>query len=74
MQHTLIRSVDAENAVNQKADQMEDLVNQNDELTDEENKQQYKLSRNIKAILLVILVIKRLMMALLESKIKVYRP
>ncbi|MBO8509568.1 hypothetical protein INO99_16665, partial [Staphylococcus aureus] len=26
MQHTLIRSVDAENAVNQKADQMEDLV------------------------------------------------
>lgn len=27
---------------------MEDLVNQNDELTDEENKQQYKLSRNIK--------------------------
>ncbi|HDJ5421798.1 TPA: LPXTG-anchored repetitive surface protein SasC [Staphylococcus aureus] len=36
MQHTLIRSVDAENAVNQKADQMEDLVNQNDELTDEE--------------------------------------
>lgn len=53
---------------------MEDLVNQNDELTDEENKQQYKLSRNIKAILLVILVIKRLMTALLESKIKVYRP
>ncbi|HHR5737015.1 TPA: LPXTG-anchored aggregation protein SasC [Staphylococcus aureus] len=36
MQHTLIRSVDAENAVNQQADQMEDLVNQNDELTDEE--------------------------------------
>lgn len=36
MQHTLIRSVDAENAVNQKADQMEELVNQNDELTDEE--------------------------------------
>lgn len=36
MQHTLIRSVYAENAVNQKADQMEDLVNQNDELTDEE--------------------------------------
>ncbi|HDB8422205.1 TPA: LPXTG-anchored repetitive surface protein SasC [Staphylococcus aureus] len=36
MQNTLIRSVDAENAVNQKADQMEDLVNQNDELTDEE--------------------------------------
>lgn len=36
MQHTLIRSVDAENAVNQKAYQMEDLVNQNDELTDEE--------------------------------------
>ncbi|HDH2091453.1 TPA: DUF1542 domain-containing protein [Staphylococcus aureus] len=36
MQHTLIRSVDAENAVNQKVDQMEDLVNQNDELTDEE--------------------------------------
>lgn len=36
MQHTLIRCVDAENAVNQKADQMEDLVNQNDELTDEE--------------------------------------
>lgn len=36
MQHALIRSVDAENAVNQKADQMEDLVNQNDELTDEE--------------------------------------
>ncbi|HDC7922683.1 TPA: LPXTG-anchored repetitive surface protein SasC [Staphylococcus aureus] len=36
MQHTLIRSVDAENAVNQKSDQMEDLVNQNDELTDEE--------------------------------------
>ncbi|ASF32678.1 LPXTG-anchored aggregation protein SasC [Staphylococcus aureus] len=36
MQHTLIRSVDAENAVNQKADQTEDLVNQNDELTDEE--------------------------------------
>ncbi len=36
MQHTLIRSVDAENVVNQKADQMEDLVNQNDELTDEE--------------------------------------
>ncbi|HDD1095492.1 TPA: DUF1542 domain-containing protein [Staphylococcus aureus] len=36
MQHTLIRSVDAENAVNQKANQMEDLVNQNDELTDEE--------------------------------------
>lgn len=36
MQHTLIRSIDAENAVNQKADQMEDLVNQNDELTDEE--------------------------------------
>lgn len=36
LQHTLIRSVDAENAVNQKADQMEDLVNQNDELTDEE--------------------------------------
>ncbi|HDA0150505.1 TPA: LPXTG-anchored repetitive surface protein SasC [Staphylococcus aureus] len=36
MQHTLIRSVDAENAVNQKADQMEDLVNQNDELTDKE--------------------------------------
>ncbi|HBC4696362.1 TPA: LPXTG-anchored repetitive surface protein SasC [Staphylococcus aureus] len=36
MQHTLIRSVDAENAVNQKADQMEDLVNQNDELIDEE--------------------------------------
>ncbi|HEH7829898.1 TPA: LPXTG-anchored repetitive surface protein SasC [Staphylococcus aureus] len=36
MQHTLIRSVDAENAVNQKADQMEDLVNQNAELTDEE--------------------------------------
>ncbi|HDK7703383.1 TPA: LPXTG-anchored repetitive surface protein SasC [Staphylococcus aureus] len=36
MQHTLIRSVDAENAVNQKADQMQDLINQNDELTDEE--------------------------------------
>ncbi|HDC8161520.1 TPA: LPXTG-anchored repetitive surface protein SasC [Staphylococcus aureus] len=36
MQHTLIRSVDAENAVNQKVNQMEDLVNQNDELTDEE--------------------------------------
>lgn len=36
MQHTLIRSVDAENAVNKKVDQMEDLVNQNDELTDEE--------------------------------------
>ncbi len=50
MQHTLIRSVDAENAIlNKKVDQMEDLVNQNDELTDEEkNKQQYKLSRNIK--------------------------
>ncbi|MBZ5388736.1 LPXTG-anchored repetitive surface protein SasC [Staphylococcus aureus] len=39
MQHTLIRSVDAENAVNQKADQMEDLVNQNDELTDEEKQE-----------------------------------
>lgn len=36
MQHTLIRSVDAENAVNKKVDQMEDLVNQNGELTDEE--------------------------------------
>ncbi|HDD0307281.1 TPA: LPXTG-anchored repetitive surface protein SasC [Staphylococcus aureus] len=36
MQHTLIRSVDTENAVNKKVDQMEDLVNQNDELTDEE--------------------------------------
>lgn len=36
MQHTLIRSVDAENTVNKKVDQMEDLVNQNDELTDEE--------------------------------------
>ncbi|HDE8060326.1 TPA: LPXTG-anchored repetitive surface protein SasC [Staphylococcus aureus] len=36
MQHTLIRSVDAENAVNRKVDDMEDLVNQNDELTDEE--------------------------------------
>ncbi|EOD3869314.1 TPA: LPXTG-anchored repetitive surface protein SasC [Staphylococcus aureus] len=36
MQHTLIRSVDAENEVNKKVDQMEDLVNQNDELTDEE--------------------------------------
>ncbi|EFB49855.1 cell-wall-anchored protein SasC (LPXTG motif) [Staphylococcus aureus subsp. aureus D139] len=36
MQHTLIRSVDAENAVNKKVDQMEDLVKQNDELTDEE--------------------------------------
>ncbi|EMJ7861425.1 TPA: LPXTG-anchored repetitive surface protein SasC [Staphylococcus aureus] len=36
MQHTLIRSVDAENAVNKKVDQMEELVNQNDELTDEE--------------------------------------
>ncbi len=36
MQHTLIRSVHAENAVNKKVDQMEDLVNQNDELTDEE--------------------------------------
>ncbi|HAR7262496.1 TPA: DUF1542 domain-containing protein [Staphylococcus aureus] len=36
MQHTLIRSVDAENAVNKKVDQMEGLVNQNDELTDEE--------------------------------------
>ncbi|SUK44190.1 putative surface anchored protein [Staphylococcus aureus] len=36
MQLTLIRSVDAENAVNKKVDQMEDLVNQNDELTDEE--------------------------------------
>ncbi len=36
MQHTLIRSVDAENVVNKKVDQMEDLVNQNDELTDEE--------------------------------------
>ncbi|HDP2656917.1 TPA: LPXTG-anchored repetitive surface protein SasC [Staphylococcus aureus] len=35
MQHTLIRSVDAENAVNKKVDQMEE-VNQNDELTDEE--------------------------------------
>lgn len=48
MQHTLIRSVDAENAVNRKVDDMEDLVNQNDELTDEENKQRFKLSRNIK--------------------------
>ncbi|PZL79056.1 peptidase [Staphylococcus aureus] len=36
MQHTLIRSVDAENAVDRKVDDMEDLVNQNDELTDEE--------------------------------------
>lgn len=36
MQHTLIRSVDAENAVNRKVDDTEDLVNQNDELTDEE--------------------------------------
>ncbi|HCG2494617.1 TPA: LPXTG-anchored repetitive surface protein SasC [Staphylococcus aureus] len=36
MQHTLIRSVDAENAVNRKVYDMEDLVNQNDELTDEE--------------------------------------
>ncbi len=36
MQHTLIRSVDAENAVNKKVHEMEDLVNQNDELTDEE--------------------------------------
>ncbi|HFG9101654.1 TPA: LPXTG-anchored aggregation protein SasC [Staphylococcus argenteus] len=36
MQHTLIRSADAENEVNRKVDQMEDLVNQNDELTDEE--------------------------------------
>ncbi|HCZ6594059.1 TPA: LPXTG-anchored repetitive surface protein SasC [Staphylococcus aureus] len=36
MQHTLIRSVDVENAVNRKVDDMEDLVNQNDELTDEE--------------------------------------
>ena len=27
MQHTLIRSVDAENAVNRKVDDMEDLVN-----------------------------------------------
>ncbi|HBC4657891.1 TPA: LPXTG-anchored repetitive surface protein SasC [Staphylococcus aureus] len=36
MQHTLIRSVDAENAVNRKVDDMEGLVNQNDELTDEE--------------------------------------
>ncbi|HDG3211913.1 TPA: LPXTG-anchored repetitive surface protein SasC [Staphylococcus aureus] len=36
MQHKLIRSVDAENAVNRKVDDMEDLVNQNDELTDEE--------------------------------------
>lgn len=36
LQHTLIRSIDAENAVNRKANDMEDLVNQNDELTDEE--------------------------------------
>ncbi|CDR28252.1 LPXTG-anchored aggregation protein SasC [Staphylococcus schweitzeri] len=36
MQHTLIPSVDAENEINRKADQMEDLVTQNDELTDEE--------------------------------------
>lgn len=48
MQHTLIRSAEAENAVNRKVDQMEDLVNQNDELTDEENKQRFKSSRNIK--------------------------
>lgn len=74
MQHTLIRSVDAENAVNRKVDDMEDLVNQNDELTDEENKQRFKLSRNIKMKLLGILVTKRLMMALLELRIKVYRP
>ena len=73
MQHTLIRSVDAENAVNRKVDDMEDLVNQNDELTDEENKQRFKLS-NIKMKLLGILVTKRLMMALLELRIKVYRP
>ncbi|HCT1795387.1 TPA: LPXTG-anchored repetitive surface protein SasC [Staphylococcus aureus] len=43
MQHTLIRSVDAENAVNKKVDQMEDLVNQNDELTDEEKQAAIKV-------------------------------
>lgn len=62
MQHTLIRSAEAENAVNRKVDQMEDLVNQNDELTDEENKQRFKSSRNIKMKLLVTLVIKQQMM------------
>lgn len=36
LQHTLIRSIDAENEINRKVNQMEDLVNQNDELTDEE--------------------------------------
>ncbi len=36
MQHTLIRSVDAENAVNRKVDDMGRFSNQNDELTDEE--------------------------------------
>lgn len=74
MQHTLIRSVDAENAVNRKVDDMEDLVNQNDELTDEEKQAAIQVIEEHKMKLLGILVTKRLMMALLELRIKVYRP
>ncbi|HCY7824309.1 TPA: LPXTG-anchored repetitive surface protein SasC [Staphylococcus aureus] len=48
MQHTLIRSVDAENAVNRKVDDMEDLVNQNDELTDEEKQAAIQVSEEHK--------------------------
>lgn len=73
MQHTLIRSVDAENAVNRKVDDMEDLVNQNDELTDEEKQAAIQVIEEHKMKLLEILVTKRLMMVLLELKIKVYR-
>lgn len=73
MQHTLIRSVDAENAVNRKVDDMEDLVNQNDALTDEEKQAAIQVIEEHKMKLLGILVTKRLMMALPELKIKVYR-
>ena len=62
MQHTLIRSAEAENAVNRKVDQMEDLVNQNDELTDEEKQAAIQVIEEHKMKLLVTLVIKQQMM------------
>lgn len=48
MQHTLIPSVDAENEINRKVDQMEDLVTQNDELTDEEKQDAIQIIENHK--------------------------
>ena len=57
----------------EKLDDMEDLVNQNDELTDEEKQAAIQVIEEHKMKLLGILVTKRLMMALLELKIKVYR-